>query len=585
MKKLPMFKLVINTVRHSWKAHPPVFCALIFSSMFLVAVQVTEIYAMRFFFDTAADYAGGAVSFDDLAISALPAIAVLLFEPVAKIGEYLAQGYFWRMGVNYLQSLFHLRVGKMPLCDFEIPGTFDNMQKAYLGSDEAPSVSRSIIEFLFYNLPFFVFTSVFLVSVKPLLVFAMMFVFFSVLISQIIRARIIFKFENETAGLKRQTHYFESCVTEKEYFKETRTLGVFGYFYKNFLDLTALLNKKSMRAERKIAYVETLLRLFNILGYAGIIGMLLYYVFDGSVSVGAFAAVFYSVGKINNLLQDMVSNIGGAIPELATTSFLLNFLEEPKQDKSTGPLDKSADIHVKDVSFRYPGSGRDVVSHINLTIKRGESLAIVGENGAGKTTLTKLITGLYQPSEGAVFCGGKDINLYAPTQRYDSVSGVFQDFIKYKLTAGENITISDTGSGLPADEALDLAEAPRAKFTNGLDTMLSREFDGTELSGGEWQRVAIARGFYRRHELIILDEPTSAIDPIEESNIFRLFKESARGKTAVLVTHRLGSAKIADRIIVMENGRITESGAHADLMEKQGKYFSMFTEQAKWYKR
>ena len=199
-----------------------------------------------------------------------------------------------------------------------------------------------------------------------------------------------------------------------------------------------------------------------------------------------------------------------------------------------------------------------------------------------------MITGLYQPSGGAIFYGDKDINLYAPEQRYEAISSVFQNFIRYKLTAGENIRISDMSSDMPLNEMneiLTMAEVPQTKFSNGLDTMLSREFDGTELSGGEWQRVAIARGFYRAHNVIVLDEPTAAIDPIEESNIFRLFKESARGKTAILVTHRLGSAKIADKIIVMENGEIIEAGTHTELTKRQGKYSFMFSEQAKWYNR
>ena len=383
-KKLPVFKLVINTIRHSWKAHPATFTALIFGSLFLCAVRVFEIYAMRFFFDAVANFADNTSSFDDVITAALPIAAIMLMGPVIDIAEYLAQGYFWRRGVNYLQSLFHLRTGKMPMGDFEISNTFNDMQKALQGSDEAPSLGRSIIQFLFHNLPFFIFTSIFLFTVKPLLIFAMMFIFLSVLVSQVIRAEIIFKFENETAGLKRQTQYFESCITSKEYFKETRTLGVFDYFYKNFIDLTTLLNKKSMRAEKKIAFVETLLRLFNIIGYAGILGLLLYYIFDGAVSVGAFAAVFYSVGEINNVLRGMVEDIGEAMKYLTTTSFLLNFLEEQKEEKCAETLDKSVDIDIKDVSFTYPGSDTTVLKNINLKIKQGETLAIVGETARGK---------------------------------------------------------------------------------------------------------------------------------------------------------------------------------------------------------
>ncbi|MCL2158845.1 MAG: ABC transporter ATP-binding protein/permease [Oscillospiraceae bacterium] len=581
-----MFKLVINTIKNSWKAHPPVFAALIFSSLFLCAIQVFEIYAMRFFFDAVADYANGAKSFGDVTKAALPIAVILVLGPVIDIGEYLAQGYFWRRGVNYLQSLFHLRAGKMDMADFEVASTFDNMKKAELGSDEAPSAGRSLIQLTFYYLPFFCFTLVFLIMVNPMLILAMAAIFVSVLVSQLMRAKTVFKFENENAGLKRQTEYFEACITAREYCKETRTLGVFGYFFKGFLESAKLRNKKSMHTEKKIALVEALLRLFNILGYAGIIGLLLYYIFDGSISVGAFAAVFYSVEKINNMLGGLVNEVGDIMKYLATTSFLFDFLAIPAKRKKEGmskPLEKAVDIDLKDVFFAYPGTEKHVLKNINLKIKRGETLAIVGQNGAGKTTLTKLICGLYQPTDGEVFYGKNDICQYAHSLRYESISGVFQNFVKYKLTARENIQISDMDSNMPIDDVWNRAQVPQ--FSYGSETILSREFDGTEPSGGEWQRLAIARGFYRKHDLIVLDEPTAAIDPLEESSIFRLFAEAARDKTAILVTHRLGSAKIADRIIVLENGEIIESGTHDELMDQRGKYFFMFSQQAKWYVR
>jgi ATP-binding cassette subfamily B protein len=184
--------------------------------------------------------------------------------------------------------------------------------------------------------------------------------------------------------------------------------------------------------------------------------------------------------------------------------------------------------------------------------------------------------------------GAEDIKNFASKSRFSRVSGVFQNFIRYKLTARENITISDTEQTPAADPLSKRAEEAgvrTADLPDGLNTVLSREFDGIELSGGQWQRVAIARGLYREHDIIILDEPTAAIDPIEESNIFRLFKESAKGKTAVLVTHRLGSVKIADRILLMEEGKICELGTHDQLMEQNGKYAKMYREQASWYER
>jgi ATP-binding cassette subfamily B protein len=288
---------------------------------------------------------------------------------------------------------------------------------------------------------------------------------------------------------------------------------------------------------------------------------------------------------MNNVLKDTVEQFGEVLKELGTVSFTHEFFKAPNEEGNTTTLNKKADICLENISFTYPGGNGYVLKDITLTIKQGETLAIVGENGAGKTTLTKIIVGLYNPTSGSVRYGGKDISKYAAQSRFSRISSVFQNYIRYKLTAKENISISDVNSHNEVEHAAYEAGAQLKHLPNGPDTMLSGEFDGMELSGGQWQRVAIARGLYREHDVIVLDEPTAAIDPIEESNIFRLFKESAQDKTAILVTHRLGSTKIADRILLMEEGQICELGTHEQLMAKGGKYAQMYREQASWYKR
>lgn len=265
--------------------------------------------------------------------------------------------------------------------------------------------------------------------------------------------------------------------------------------------------------------------------------------------------------------------------------FLIRFLNEEKEMGREEELSKVGDIVLKNVSFKYPNAKENSLSNINLTIKAGTSLAIVGENGAGKSTLTKLIMGLYTPSEGVVQYGAEDIAKYSNTSKFKNISAVFQKFIKYKLSAEDNVRISDISSQDSIESASSKINLSFEDFKINNETMLCREFGGQDLSGGQWQRIAIARGLYRPHDLIVLDEPTAAIDPIEEANVFSTFKKLSNDKTCIFVTHRLGSTQIADKIIVMENGEIVEEGTNQELINLKGKYYHLLESQAKWYER
>ena len=227
------------------------------------------------------------------------------------------------------------------------------------------------------------------------------------------------------------------------------------------------------------------------------------------------------------------------------------------------------------------------VKNASLTIRNGETLAIVGENGAGKSTLVKLLIGSYRPDQGEVRIGQVNTENTKMQCYQRKISGVFQNYQKYKMTLEDNVIISASGEQKP-DKVKQILEdvdvdMNGTDYPKGLDTVLSTEFGGTDISGGQWQRVAIARGMYKEHEVIILDEPTAAIDPIEEYALYHKFKAMAKDKTAILVTHRMGSCKIADRIVVMDKGQIIEEGTHEELMHKNGKYREMYAAQAQWY--
>jgi ATP-binding cassette subfamily B protein len=363
---------------------------------------------------------------------------------------------------------------------------------------------------------------------------------------------------------------------------------------KNLLeDTISSLNKAIWHANKRSALIDFGFNTLSLLGYGGILFLLVKYLLDGEISVGAFAAVFNSIGMLFGVMNEVISmHLGNLANNFGQIRNFLRFLDIPSDKRSDVTISKKDGITIENASFKYPNAEKDSLKNINLTIKPGETIAIVGENGAGKTTLVKLLTGLYKPTEGSVKIGENDVNNISYRSLFENVSGVFQKYQRYALTLKENVQIADfTGEKEENNiekvnnklEENHIEKDNKDTFPDGLDTMLSREFDGVDLSGGQWQRVAITRGFYRDSDIIVLDEPTASIDPIEESAIYKKFVEIAKDKTAVIVTHRMGSAKIAERIVVMKEGEIAEVGSHDELVDRGGIYAGMYAAQAGWY--
>lgn len=577
-------KIFIKLIKYTWDASPLTFSALMVASLLFSILRYSEIVVLEWLFANTLEIVKGA-NYDVMIRPILAILLILILNPVAEWLEYLAQGYFWRRGNGYMNSLYHERINRVDLIDYENVENYHDFKKASLGNDEAPNGIRVIVQIIFLYLPFILITSIYLFSIKPMLVVALVLIFIPILISELIRMSNNYNFEDKIASRKRKTEYFESCIVSKENFKETLINGSFSYFYKLFLDSNKEFSKAFISVKNKLLKVSIIMRVINTLGYLCVLALLVYYLYNGSISVGQFAAVFYSIEKITSMLKNLIEDIGGALVGISNTSFLIRFLNEEKEVGIEEEVSKLRDIVLKDVSFRYPNAKENSLSNINLTIKAGTSLAIVGENGAGKSTLTKLIMGLYTPSEGVVQYGDEDIVRYSNSSKFKNISAVFQNFIKYKLSAEDNIRISDISSQDSIENASSKINLSFHDLKISNETMLCREFGGQDLSGGQWQRIAIARGLYRPHDLIVLDEPTAAIDPIEEANVFSTFKKLSDDKTCIFVTHRLGSTQIAYKIIVMENGQIVEEGTNQELIKLKGKYYKLLESQAKWYER
>lgn len=319
----------------------------------------------------------------------------------------------------------------------------------------------------------------------------------------------------------------------------------------------------------------------------------------GTVPFGTMVALLYGVGRFREAVNDVSWTAAGVVEHGSKLRYLRAFLALPETASAAGrlpppqPMREGVTFH--NVSFTYPGAKRAAIQNVSVTFRPGERVALVGENGAGKSTLVRLLLGLYQPTEGRITVDGIDLaDIDAEAWRRE-LSVVFQDFVRYPATVRENIGLGD----VDVLQASSLAgEHPRildAARTSGADefvphlpagyrTLLGKQFEGgVELSTGQWQRIALARAYVRDAQIIVLDEPTAALDPQAEVQVYEAFREAAAGKCAVFISHRLGSARLADRILVMKEGRVVESGTHESLLAEDGEYARMYRLQAAWY--
>ena len=331
------------------------------------------------------------------------------------------------------------------------------------------------------------------------------------------------------------------------------------------------------------------------LGYYAAYAVIAYRTARGDFTIGDLTFLAGSFGRLRSLLEGLLTSFSTVAGQALYLDDLFSFFEiEPRVASPENPRPFPEPIRVgftfEGVGFRYPGSERWALRGLSFTLKAGEALALVGENGAGKTTLVKLLARLYDPDEGRIFLDGHDLREYALADLRRNVGVIFQDFVRYHLTAAENIAVGriEARADRPRIEAAaerSLADAVIEGLPEKYDQVVGRRFKtGVELSGGEWQKVALGRAYMRDAQLLILDEPTAALDARAEFEVFQRFKDLTEGKTAVLISHRFSTVRMADRILVLGDGQLEEVGTHAELLARGGRYAELFELQAAGYR-
>ena len=395
---------------------------------------------------------------------------------------------------------------------------------------------------------------------------------------------------------RRQMNYYSNTMVNKDLAKELRIYGLGDLMISRFKEIF----EKYFIGLRKLIVTESswhiAIAIVSTATHGIFFAMLAFMVFMGRILIGDYSLYVGAITSIGNSVSNLISTSASIYEGTLFIDNLMSFMNEvPTVVPNTDTPERvnrgePHSIEFCNVSFTYPGSEKAVLQNINLKFAPGETVVLVGLNGAGKTTLIKLLTRLYDPTEGVILLDGKDLRSYATEDVYKTFGIIFQDFGKYAFTVAENIRFGDVTKEIEEGDvqraaALGDADGFISDLPDGYDTPLMRHFEenGTELSIGQWQKLAIARAFYSDHDILILDEPTASLDPIAEQEIYSQFDMLRANKTSIFVSHRLSSATIASKIVVLEYGKVIEEGTHSELMAAQGKYFELFSTQAKRY--
>ena len=393
---------------------------------------------------------------------------------------------------------------------------------------------------------------------------------------------------------RRELDYLRYTGASDETAKEIKMFGLSGFIIDRFRHLSDKFYKQNKSISVKRAGWGTVFSAIGSMGYYFAYAYIIYQTVLGKLSVGDLTFYAGSFSTMRSRLEEILNRFSKiAESALYLRDFFDFFAIKPlitaPQQSRPFPEHIQQGFQFIDVGFKYPHAERWAIRNLNFTFKAGEKIALVGENGAGKTTLVKLLTRLYDPNEGHILLDGHDLKEYDPQELRDGIGVIFQDYVRFNFTASDNIAVGRIEQRDVRPQIIEAAERSLAdtvveKLPQKYEQMIGRRFaDGVDLSGGEWQKLALARAYMRNAQVLILDEPTAALDARAEHEVFQRFSELTTGKMAVLISHRFSTVRMADRILVLEGGTLLEEGSHQELLAKKGRYAELFELQAKGY--
>ncbi|MFJ1731192.1 ABC transporter ATP-binding protein [Streptomyces sp. NPDC088254] len=582
-----------RTLRLLWRISPAHMLGVVVTTVLAALLPAAAVQLTTEAVQKVAD----AVAGDEASADAAVQVGILL-TAVALFGHLCstAQGYLeallqYRMA-NGINTRVMEKAVRLRLEHFEDSSTYDSLQRANREAAYRPYQLFTELISVMSNAVTLVSVAVVLLSWDPWVALAVLCAPIPAVGATVFFGRITWQVENERSADRRRTTYLQYLVTNDRTYKETRLFALGGFFLDRYRDLIG----RFYRVDRSLARRQsTANALLGLLGVAATSGAVLFAISStiDSGGIGQLAGYLAAVTLVQGTAQTLFSGFGELYEHNLFLGNLYAFLDIPERALTSGtrrfPARLTQGIQFRGVTFTYPGGAAPVLDDFDLTLPAGRCVALVGQNGAGKTTIVKLLSRLYEPDRGTILIDGHPLEEYDLDELRANIGVIFQDFVQYEESARANIgyaRVTDLHDEEGIRRAADQADATGFldRLPEGLDTQLGRWFEGgRQLSGGQWQKIALARAFLRDAPVVVLDEPTASIDAAAEAEIFAKLKDISGRATTLLIAHRFSTVRVADHIVVMDEGQVLEEGTHLELMQRDGTYAELFRLQAAGY--
>jgi ATP-binding cassette, subfamily B, bacterial len=519
----------------------------------------------------------------------LAGIASVLMRVIDFCDTALAERYMRHISVRLMKHAANL-----DLMSYEDPVFYDKLERARVQSTDRVQmikISGRLIQEAIATVS--LAAGIFFYS--PWLLLALVGCVVPVFLGETHFAFLGYSLSFQQTPARRELDYLRLLGGTKEGAKELKLFGLAPFLVGRYSDVATELHDQTLRVAKHRLAIGAVLAMVGVAGYYGTYAFVVYQTVVGVISLATMIFLAGAIGGASSNIQAVFTTFSEIANQALFMTDLLDFFAvKPKIVSKPGALPAPKKIQqgfeFKNVSFHYPGSSRMILKNVSFKLAPSERIAIVGENGQGKTTIVKLLTRLYDPTEGQILLDGKDLREYNLESLWQEIGVIFQDFMRYEMTASANIAVGrieerNNPFQIRAAANKSLAELAIRRLPKGFDQVLGSRFEGAvDLSGGEWQKIAIARAYLRDAQLLILDEPTAALDARSEHEVFQRFSELTEGKMSLLISHRFSTVKMSNRILVLKDGEIAEQGQHDQLIKVGGHYAEMFELQAANYR-